>query len=182
MAAPSPPVIVTLQFDSESAAFFDRRREAYFPPAINHVGAHLTLFHNLPGGAFEAIVTKAARVCAARKAFEAAVCGLMKLGRGVAYRIEAPALTALRAELAAAYEPWLVRQDRQRFRPHVTIQNKVSPEEAAALHDRLSSSFESFTARGEGLQFWFYEGGADPQGKYRPGTWAPAGAIAFRSV
>ena len=109
-----------------------------------------------------------------------AVSGLMKLGRGVAYRIESEQLFELRAALARRFEPWLIRQDRERFRPHVTIQNKVSPAEASALYDRLSAGFEPFTARAEGLQFWFYEGGRNRDGAYRPGTWAPAGAMAFR--
>ena len=176
-ARPARPIIVTLQLDAGTAAFFDRQREAHFPPAINYIGAHLTLFHNLPGGEIEAVVRSAARVCAGRAPFEASVCGLMKLGRGVAYRVEAPALSTLRADLAAAYEPWLIRQDRQRFRPHVTIQNKVAPEEALALYEQLSSAFEPFAATAEGLQFWFYEGGPN-----RPGTWAPAGALAFQST
>lgn len=168
------PIIMTLQLDAESADFFERQRQQYFPPAINYINAHLTLFHNLPGREFEAVLRAAAAVCAVRAPFPVQVAGLMKLGRGVAYKIESDNLSTLRAELAKTFAPWLIKQDRQGFRPHVTVQNKVAPAEAIALYDRLSSSFEPFEARAEGLQLWFYEGGPG-----RPGTWSPAGAVAF---
>ena len=177
MVPENRPIILTLQFDGDSQAFFQTQRTRYFPPAINYIGAHLTLFHNLPGEQFEAVLKKLARVCAAQEPFALEVCGLMKLGRGVAYALEAPALQALRRTLAAAYEPWLVKQDRERFRPHVTIQNKVSPAQAAALYEHLAADFEPFEARAEGVQLWFYEGGPN-----RPGIWAPAGAVAFGAV
>ena len=174
MAPQSRPIILTLQLDGDSQAFFQAQRARYFPPAINYIDAHLTLFHNLPGERFDAVLKTLARACAAQGPFALEVCGLMKLGRGVAYKIDAPALLALREALAEAFEPWLVKQDRERFRPHVTVQNKVSPAQAAALYDHLSAGFEPFEARAEGVQLWFYEGGPN-----RPGTWAPAGAVAF---
>lgn len=177
---PAQPVIVTLQLDAESADFFDKQRRQYFPPAINYIDAHLTLFHNLPPSEFETVLKTAAEICAKRPPFSVTVSGLMKLGRGVAYRLEATELMELRSALAERFEPWLIKQDRERFRPHVTIQNKVPPAEASALYERLSSGFEPFTAKAEGLQFWFYEGGRDLTGAYRPGTWAPAGAMAFK--
>lgn len=166
---------MTLQLDAQSAAFFETQRQQYFPSAINYIGAHLTLFHNLPGEEFEGVLKRTARICAAREPFEVTVSELMKLGRGVAYRIEAPALVDLRDRLVEQFKPWLIKQDRQKFRPHITIQNKVSPAKAAALYEHLSSDFEPFTAKAEGLQLWFYEGGSNQRG-----TWAPAGAIGFK--
>ncbi|MEA2666584.1 MAG: hypothetical protein QOI11_3528 [Candidatus Eremiobacteraeota bacterium] len=50
------------------------------------------------------------------------------LGRGVAYPIESAGLSALYAELAHTWSAWLTAQDRQRFAPHVVVQNKVDPE------------------------------------------------------
>lgn len=171
---------MTLQLDADSADFFEQQRLKHFPPAINHVGAHLTLFHKLPAGEFKTILKIAGEACGNTSPFDMTVSGLMKLGRGVAYRIESERLLELRAALAERFRPWLIKQDRERFRPHVTIQNKVSPPQASALYDHLSADFEPFTARAEGLQFWFYEGGRNRSGRYRPGTWAPAGAMAFQ--
>ena len=50
MPAPAPaPLILTLALDADSQAHFDALRKQHFPPAINYLAAHLTLFHHLPG-------------------------------------------------------------------------------------------------------------------------------------
>lgn len=165
-----PPLVLTLQFDEATADLFETMRRTHFPPALNRIAAHLTLFHQLPGAEEPAVVEEVARSAARRAAFDVTVAGLMPLGRGVAYRIEAPALLALRQDLAARFAPWLTGQDRQRFRPHVTIQNKVTPQEARRTLERLSAGFVPFRARAEGLQLW----------RYRGGPWEGAGAVAFR--
>lgn len=164
------PLIVTLQLDSRTADYFDRLRAAHFPPAINYLKAHLTLFHNLPGGEELAVLETLVRAATVRTPFAMTVSGLMKLGRGTAFRIESDALLALRAELADVFAGWLAKQDRQKFRPHVTVQNKVTPQEAAALFDHLAREFTPFSAVAEGLQLWRYEGG----------PWSPLAAVAFQ--
>jgi len=170
------PIILTLQLDSQSQAFFDAQRTKHFPPQINYIGAHLTLFHNLPGAEFETVLKALGRRCAMLTPFPLTVTGLIKLGRGVAYRIDAEPLLALRAGLADDFANWLTAQDKERYRPHVTVQNKVAPHEAQALFEHLNDGFKPFDITGEGVQLWFYEGGRN-----RPGTWAPAGAVAFGS-
>ncbi len=169
------PIIVTLQLNEARTAFFQSQRERYFPAHINYIGAHLTLFHNLPGERFDLILETIGRCCAARAAFDIGVSGVMRLGRGVAYEIQSDHLLELHTELAATFASWLTRQDKERFRPHITVQNKVPPHEADALYEHLKANFSSFTARAEGIQLWFYEGGRN-----RTGTWASAGAIAFQ--
>ncbi len=113
-----------------------------------------------------------ARAAAAKAPFEITVSGLMKLGRGVAFRVESAALTALQDELAGAFAGWLSKQDKEKFRPHVTIQNKVAPHVAAALFDHLTREFSPFAAVAEGLQLWRYQGG----------PWTPVAAIAFQGA
>ncbi len=81
------------------------------------------------------------------------------LGRGVAFTLRSPELARLRERLAAAWRPWLGAQDRQPFRPHVTVQNKVAPDAARALHAELSAGFAPFAAQGRGLLLWRYLGG-----------------------
>ncbi len=162
------PVILTLQFDSATAAFFERQRQAYFPPALNRTPAHLTLFHALPGEDPNRLLAAIAPHTR-RAPFPLAVDGLMKLGRGVAYRIASEPLLALRKALADAWRDDLTRQDREKFRPHVTIQNKVTPETARATLEVLARDFEPFAATAEGLQLWHYRGG----------PWAPLAAVPF---
>ena len=43
------PLILTLELDERSFAFFGAQRRRYFPPERNFIPAHLTLFHALPG-------------------------------------------------------------------------------------------------------------------------------------
>ena len=118
----------------------------------------MTLFHALPGEREDGVRADLG-AAAERPAFQVAVTGVRFLGRGVAYDLGSAELDRLRASLAGAWAPWLTPQDRQRHRAHVTVQNKVAPEVARALHSRLSASFVpgSVTARGLGL--WRYLGG-----------------------
>ena len=89
----------------------------------------------------------------------ASVGGLMSLGRGVAYRIEAPALTAIRARLVEAFAGLLTPQDAGGWRPHVTVQNKVSPAVAKLLLAQLSQGFRPRAVEIAGLGCWWYRGG-----------------------
>ncbi|GFE70293.1 hypothetical protein CFPU101_29030 [Chroococcus sp. FPU101] len=54
---------------------------------------------------------------------------------------------------------WLSPQDRQGYRPHVTIQNKVMPDEAQQLYNQLVSEWKPFNGFGEGLMLWHYQNG-----------------------
>ncbi|MCZ2818390.1 2'-5' RNA ligase family protein [Modestobacter sp. VKM Ac-2984] len=170
----SAPLIVTLLLDEAAQQRFDRLRTAHFParplrgarPELARGGgegvfrlqAHVTLFHALPGEHRAAVGRELAAV-AARPAFEVAVTGVRFLGGGVALDLSAPELTTLRAGLADAFDPWLTRQDRQWSRPHVTVQNKVAPETARALHAELAASFVPATVTARGLGLWRYLGG-----------------------
>ena len=71
------------------------------------------------------------------------------LGGGVAIEIESPGLIQLQHHLAQGWNDWLSKQDRQGYRPHVTIQNKVTADEARQLYDRLSSEWQPLDAYGE---------------------------------
>ena len=152
------PLVLTLGLDDAATARFDALRRAHFPAERLVVGAHLTLFHALPGEHEDAVRGELA-AAAERPAFEVAVTGVRSLGRGVAYDLESAELDALRASLARAWAPWLTPQDRQRHRAHVTVQNKVTPEAARALHARLSASFVPGTVTARGLGLWRYLGG-----------------------
>jgi len=91
--------------------------------------------------------------------FTMEVAGLRKLGRGVALSVNSPELLQLRRSLAERFADVLTPQDRQGFRPHVTIQNKVDPDVANTLHDQLAADFAPWSARAEALLLWHYRGG-----------------------
>jgi 2'-5' RNA ligase len=163
------PLILSLGLDPNTFDLFNDLRRKHFPPERNLIPAHLTLFHHLPGSELGGIVPALRRTCAALRPIPLRVTGLRSLGRGVAYTIEAPELTALRRDLAGLWSAWLGPQDRQGFRPHVTIQNKVSPREASELLTRLQAGFVPFAGTGEALRLWHYRGG----------PWEDAGVFPF---
>ena len=107
---------------------------------------------------------------AARPTFGVRVTGVRFLGRGVALDLAAAELTALRSSLAAAFGPWLTRQDRQWSRPHVTVQNKVDPAVARETVAALRAAFVPETVAARGLGLWRYLGG----------PWEPEGEFPFR--
>ncbi len=157
---------MTLLLEEAAQQRFDRLREQHFPRERNHLAAHVTLFHALPGEHLDAVRADLA-TAADRPGFDVAVTGVRFLGRGVAYSLESPEGVALRAGLVQTWQPWLTPQDRQKHSPHVTVQNKVQPAVARALHERLLAEFAPWTARARGLGLWRYLGGPwEPVGEH----------------
>ena len=163
------PLILTLALDERAFAFFEAERRRSFPPERNLIPAHLTLFHKLPGAEAGRIAAALTELCRAQPPVLLEATGPRFLGRGVAITLTSPALEVLRRDLAGRWAEWLTAQDRQRFQPHVTIQNKVSPDEARRLHESLARAFQPFPVRGSGLLLW----------RYRGGPWDAAGSFPF---
>lgn len=151
------PLVVTALLDRESQARFDALRATHFPVARNHLQAHLTLFHALPGEHAGAVEQ------ALRTAFVASYAGVVSrvrsLGRGVAYDVDCPELVALHAGLRRGFAGWVTAQDAHGLRPHVTVQNKVTPEVARRTLEELASSFAPWPLQVTGLGLWWYRGG-----------------------
>jgi hypothetical protein len=156
---PLPPVILTLALDDAAERFFQEMRTRWFPPALNLIPAHVTMFHHLPGETVPGLMDALGAACAGETNMPVGVTGLRHLGRGVAYTLQAPAAEALRGRLAARWQADLTAQDRQGWRPHVTIQNKVDPTVSRALHAALSRDFVPFAAMAVGVRAWRYLGG-----------------------
>jgi 2'-5' RNA ligase len=163
------PLILTLKMDQASFSRFEALRQAHFPRHRNFIPAHLTLFHHLPGYDPGAISADLAASLRTRTPVRLQATGVRFLGRGVAYAFDAQELTLLRNDLAARWAEFLTPQDRQPFRPHVTVQNKADPDEARRLKQRLEAEFQPFDVIGEGLLLWRYLGG----------PWEPLGDFPF---
>ncbi|TXM73276.1 2'-5' RNA ligase family protein [Methylobacterium sp. WL103] len=157
--ADAAPLILTLAFDAGTFARFDGLRRRHFPKALNHIPAHATLFHNLPGAAEPGVRETIAMLARTVPPPVVAVTGLRFTGRGVAYVLESEALSAFRARLAKTFEAHLTAQDKQGWRPHVTVQNKVDPETARALHAALADDFAPFHFTAPATRLWRYLGG-----------------------
>lgn len=154
-----PPVIITAHVEADDMEPFDRLRQAHFPAARNFLKAHVTVFHHLPGRRLAAVKEIVAEMLLARTDFLATVSGIQHLGAGVAFKIESPELYDLRGELVRRFGSWPGPQDLQKFRPHITIQNKVSRAKADQLFFELKSRFEPKSIRITGLDLWSYLGG-----------------------
>ena len=163
------PLVVTLVLDRDSQARFDALRAAHFPPERNHLQAHVTLFHALPGDQLGQVQADLAEV-AARPAYDVSVTRVRSLGRGVAYDLTADELAADHRELVRRWAPWLTRQDAQPLSAHVTVQNKVSPERARRLLADLAAGFTPYRVTACGFALWRYLGG----------PWEPLEVSVFR--
>lgn len=163
------PLILTLKMDERSQEYFDSLRERHFPRERNYLSAHLTLFHKLPGEHGVAVSADLQELCQHQPPFTLKVTGLRSLGRGVAYELTSPELMALRLALVERWGPRLGAQDRQGFKPHVTVQNKVSPERARTLYAQLQKGFSPFEVGGAGLSLW----------RYLDGPWELVGTYPF---
>ena len=150
------PLILSLQLDPASFDRFNRLREHYFPPSWNVVPAHVMLFHNLPDSEQRGIELALQRLTAEQHTITLAVTRLRNLGRGVAYMLDSPALSALHRQLAQQWWDWLTPQDRQRYQPHITVQNKVTPEIARETLADLQDSWQPSNISAHALLLWQY--------------------------
>jgi len=151
------PLIVTLELAKPAQDWAQQMRCQYFPPKRNQVPAHITLFHALPRATHPLL--KAA-LSAPGVAPNVVIEAPYLLGRGVAYRIRSPEMAALRARLVEQIgSEQLTRQDAAPWRPHLTIQNKVSPDEAHALYATLKVSARQGSTQGAALRVWRYDNG-----------------------
>ena len=168
MSEPAP-IIVTALLGDVDFAFFNRLRQAHFPPERNQLDAHLTLFHHLPPGIAPELKTRLAEI-ARGPAPPAMVAGVISRGRGVAFRSESEGLDHIRNDLKQALSGLLTPQDSAGWRAHVTVQNKVEPPVARALKAELEAGFAPRPLRIAGLASWWY----------RRGPWEPLSRHMFR--
>ncbi|MGI4878036.1 MAG: 2'-5' RNA ligase family protein [Janthinobacterium lividum] len=150
------PLILTALPEPGAARRLEELRQRYYPAELNRVPAHISLFHQLPGSEFAAVVERLRLVSREHRAPVVEVVGLRSLGGGVALRLHSPGLDALHADLAEAWEPLLIPQDRHRFAGHVTIQNKVTPTVARATLTELEACFVPWRFHLAGIDVWRY--------------------------
>ncbi len=155
----SAPIIITAEMSKADQAWANALRREHFPPERNHLDAHITLFHHLPPGHLPEIKSRLALLASECPPPVAWLSDVMMLGRGVAYRIDSPELLSLRDKLAHNFSGLLIPQDQARPRLHITVQNKVEPPVAKALHAELSGTFEPRLLAISGLAAYYYRGG-----------------------
>ena len=165
-------LVVTALMDDNSFTYFDNLRRKHFPAGLNKVPAHICLFHKLPGALLDNIATDLKAVLDKHVDNQVETSGIMFLGRGVAFKVEAPGLQSLQSTIATLYRDHLTGQDQQPFWPHITVQNKVEPKAARNLADQLKSSFSPRRFTIIGIALWFYR---------ESGTWDRAAVLPWPS-
>lgn len=157
------PFILTAALPPDLAGFAEGLRRAHFPPERNHLHAHVTLFHAFAPSLRDELADFLPRIAAEFAAPEGAVKGVMDFGKGTAIALEAPQLLTLRSIIAEHFHGSLTPQDLIEPRPHITIQNKVTKEEARALQSSLPALLAPWLAKPAfafpALELWRYLGG-----------------------
>lgn len=153
------PLILSVKMDAATFEYFDDLRRRYFPPKRNFLSAHITLFHHLPGDQISNLERDLQSVTANYANIELDFFDVRFLGRGSAVEVQAPQLIALRADLAAEWREFLTAQDQQKFKPHITVQNKCEPGAAKSTYEKLKYEWQPRKGTAVGLQLWHYLGG-----------------------
>ncbi|MFT3911988.1 MAG: 2'-5' RNA ligase family protein [Ferruginibacter sp.] len=154
MTKMTAPLIVTLKLDDTIQSFFNALREAHFPKHVNYMDAHCTLFHNLPSQ--NDAIQKILKEVTLRPEMNMQVKSVSNIGNGVVYTIESSELQALHRSMQQHFSQWLINQDRQILKPHITVQNKVTAFKALSLFNELNAAFKPFDIKATGISTWLY--------------------------
>ncbi len=164
------PIIITADMGKTDQAWANGLRRAHYPAERNYIDAHITLFHHLPPSHLPEIKSRLAGLVKDYPAPAAYLSDVVLLGKAVAFRIDSPELLAMRDELADSFRGLLIPQDQAPPKLHVTVQNKVAPPVAKALHAQLLGSFHPRPLAISALSAHYY----------RDGPWEHIGRWAFR--
>ena len=159
----APVYILTLLTDVAHHASMHKLRQAYFPPKLNKLEAHITLFHALPEEKLEREVVPAIEEMVSRtRLYRIQVNDAFRLSKGVGLAVADDIDYAtkgrdgrgrnmtriIHAELRKKWSDWLSEQDSKPPRLHYTIANKINKddiiaknlEEVSSILDQAKSS------------------------------------------
>lgn len=165
----SDPLIISAVLAAAAQDDLDARRRRWFPAERLQVGAHLTLFHALPGDREREVADVLRDLAEDVPGPPITVGEPFGLGRGVAIRTPSPVLEEIRAAIADRFRDDLTAQDAKPWRPHVTVQNKVGPDEARRTLASVRADHAPYDTVVEALALW----------RYRHGPWEAAGEFRF---
>jgi hypothetical protein len=167
---PPAPFIVTAELPPDLFAWADRLRRAHYPPHRNKLAAHVTLFHSFAPSLRDELRGVLGQMAGEYAPPGAWLGGIMKLGGGTALAIESSGMLEIREQIADHFHGALTAQDSHAPRLHITIQNKVSGQEARSLQNTLADVLQprKFAFSGLGLHI------------YRETHWEALGRWSFR--
>ena len=146
--AADAPFILTADLPPDLHSWATGLRTRFFPPERNYLEAHVTMFHALPAPYHAEIDGLLKRTARYDPDIPARITGISSLGRGTAIAIDSPMLMSVREGIVDSLHDVLTAQDRHKPRFHITVQNKVSSEEAKRVQAILRDQVEP-------RDFWF---------------------------
>ncbi|KAK3675907.1 hypothetical protein LTR78_004099 [Recurvomyces mirabilis] len=157
--------ILTLQTDKPHHDRMTALRKKYFPPKLNKLEAHLTLFHALPQSRLDsAILPTIQDVVAKNHPFKVTVTKPFRLRHGIALSIPklegGSKIQGIHRALQVPWKDqgWLSDQDAGGMQAHYTIMNKVdSDAEVLDAFDEVSREFQGDEGMVEGLGLWRFQ-------------------------
>ncbi|KAF2739736.1 hypothetical protein EJ04DRAFT_409214, partial [Polyplosphaeria fusca] len=156
--------VLTLKLTASIAIPMNEMREVYFPPHLNRIPAHLTLFHALPHSQLSAIEAYLDTIASHAKPFTVSTGVPFRMGRGVGIGLSSGGreCVALHDALRDKWVQWLSDQDRGGWKPHWTVMNKETDEKKVkdAFNSIRRDLFENeYAGSATGLDLWRYDGG-----------------------
>lgn len=157
--------VLTLHTDKAHHETMTRMRKQYFPPKLNHLEAHITMFHALPGSRLvDAIEPTLRDLCATTAPFDLAAVKPFRLSKGIAIAVPDNAggseAKQLHASLRDAWKPFLSAQDDSKLAAHYTIMNKVhEEEEVQRAFEEVRKEWQPCQGRALGMSLFLYKRG-----------------------
>ena len=151
--------VLTLRTDHAFHQRINDLRKQYFPPRLNKIGAHITLFHALPGSQLESILTDISAVTHKHSPFPVSTHEPMRMSHGVALSAKNAKANEVFNDFKQRWGPadadFLSKQD-QSFRAHYTIQNKAEKEVADKSWEEVRNNFKRDHGQAIGLTLYQY--------------------------
>ena len=151
--------VLTLRTNREFHERINDLRKQYFPAQLNKIGAHITLFHALPGSQLGPIISDILEIANTQQGFEIQTIRPLKMSHGVALDANNQDAHRLWDTLVRKWGPagadFLSKQDQQ-FKAHYTIQNKVEKDVAEKTWEEARAQFKSDEGRAVGFTLYKY--------------------------
>ncbi|KAI5196745.1 hypothetical protein E4T38_08334 [Aureobasidium subglaciale] len=157
--------VLTLLTDAKHHRTLTETRKKYFPPRLNRLEAHITLFHALPGSLLEEKIKPTLReVSSNTTQFHLLAATPFRLNKGIAIGLPKSSggddARQVHQQLKFAWEDFLSRQDAGGFAAHYTIMNKVDDEkEVQKAFEQVQEEWKGCHGTVLGLSLFKYDRG-----------------------
>jgi 2'-5' RNA ligase len=157
--------VLTLLTDAKHHRILTETRKKYFPPRLNKLDAHITLFHALPGSLLEESIKPTLReVSSKTRQFHLLAAKPFRLNKGIAIGLPKSSggdeARQVHQQLKAAWRHVLSQQDAGGFAAHYTIMNKVDDEsEVQEAFEQVQDEWKACHGTVLGLSLFKYDRG-----------------------